>query len=176
MDYKVMIEKSRKEKDDFFRYDHHSPLTPEQKESFKELVYFPVNPDYRFRGSLDLFEDPELIDIMTNTGQIQKYLRYGKFKFSIGKDYFLTVYKAPDSDYFFVPFKDGTSGKESYGAGRYLELSPVDEENEFILDINQAYNPYCAYNESWTCPVPPRENWLDVRIEAGEKNFPLSDH
>ena len=84
----------------------------------------------------------------------------------------LTIY-AGDYGYF-LPFADALAGSETYGAGRYLEPEPA-EEGKFLVDFNVAYNPYCAYNDAYVCPLPPRENWLDIRIEAGEKNFPLED-
>ena len=73
-------------------------------------------------------------------------------------------------DELFIPFRDSTSGNETYGAGRYVEAEPLGD-GRFELDFNRAYNPYCAYNDAWRCPLPPRENWLTVPIRAGEMSF-----
>ena len=89
----------------------------------------------------------------------------------------LHAYKsAPDEERLFVPFRDKTSGEETYGAGRYLDLEPdegLTAGGKWILDLNMAYNPWCAYSEDYACPFVPPENWLDLPIRAGEKNYPL---
>ena len=82
----------------------------------------------------------------------------------------MTLYTTEGSHGFFLPFRDATSGSETYGAGRYLDIDP-DEDGTVTIDFNMAYNPFCVYSEAYSCPLPPTENWLDVPITAGEKDF-----
>lgn len=159
----------RAQKDQIFESDMHSPLTAEQKQSFDGLNYFPVNHDLRFEAPIDEFDEKEEVQIQTNTGDIRKFTRYGLVHFSVdGEEASLTVYADPNG--FFIPFVDGLAGKETYGAGRYLDPE-VTDDGKLILDFNLAYNPYCAYNDLYSCPLPPAENRLAVPIKAGEKNF-----
>jgi len=171
MSYTEHITGNRMKKDKFFKESPHSPLTPQQKETFQELTYFPADEKYSFKVNLKQFSQQDTIDIMTSKGQVQKYIRYGHIEFEIDSEtYMLTVFKQPNSDYFFVPFKDKTTGNETYSAGRYVEIEK-ESENNYELDFNTAYNPFCAYNDNWVCPLTPFENTLDVEIKAGEKNF-----
>jgi uncharacterized protein (DUF1684 family) len=107
--------------------------------------------------------------MQTSTGDVQEYHRFGRFHFNVqGQPADLTVYYS-DGNYF-LPFVDSLAGKETYPAGRYLEPEPLGE-GFFLIDFNLAYNPYCAYNEHWSCPLTPFENRLKVPIRAGEKIF-----
>ncbi len=172
MSYEEEILEFRRQKDDFFKNDPHSPLTPEQKKDFKGLKYFPPDEKYRFVVNLEENKRKPITYIVTNTGDAQEFIKFGTVRFEVdGIPCKLTVFKAPDSDYYFIPFMDLTTGEETYGSGRYVDISPTGNPGEFILDFNLAYNPYCAYNENWVCPVTPRENRLPCRIEAGEKRF-----
>jgi len=163
----------RKRKDDMFKTSD-GPLTQEQRESFKGLLYYPSNPGLVFHNlQIESMESEETVEIQTSAGDTQTYKKIGKIHFSVGgKDYSLSVYK--DTDFFnstyFLPFKDNLSGKETYGAGRYIDID-VHDNTIPLLDFNYAYNPYCAYNENWRCPITPDENRLTVAIEAGEKKF-----
>jgi len=159
----------RAEKDKFFGKHPQSPLTREQKQDFKGLHYFPENAALRLDVQVELLNDPQPMMMQTSTGGVQEYMRYGKFKFQVdGQDVELTIYQA---DYgYFLPFVDSLAGKETYPAGRYLEPEPLPG-NHFLVDFNIAYNPYCAYNDAWSCPITPAENRLKVPIEAGEKLF-----
>jgi uncharacterized protein (DUF1684 family) len=163
------LEKFRSEKDRFFASDFQSPLQADQKRNFKGLQYFPENPDLRLEVIVEKFPDPETIQMQTSTGDIQEYTRYGRFIFnSDGQEADLTIFS--DANGYFLPFVDSMAGKETYGAGRYLE--PIDLGNgKFLIDFNYAYNPYCAYNDAWSCPLTPFENRLKVPIRAGEKVF-----
>ncbi|MGD2058942.1 MAG: DUF1684 domain-containing protein [Anaerolineales bacterium] len=159
----------REQKDDFFRTSPQSPLTSEQKQDFKGLRYFPENEELRFELNVDEFEDPEQIQIQTNTGEIQTYTRYGKVEFEVeGQRGTLTVFENENG--LFLPFVDSLAGDETYGAGRYLDPHELPG-GRLLLDFNLAYNPYCAYNENWSCPLTPPENRLKVPIRAGEKVF-----
>lgn len=164
----------RKAKDTFLAQDRHSPLTAAQRRKFQGLVYFPENPHLRFLVAITELSDQDkiVIELTTSTGGPKPYLRWGTFSFAVdGDSAALTVYKGLDDAGLFLPFADATSGHESYGAGRYLDLL-VLEDGRYLVDFNYSYNPYCAYNPSWSCPVPPAENRLRVPVRAGEKSFP----
>lgn len=159
----------RKMKDDFFAHDEQSPLTPEQKKGFKGLKYFPPNPELNLEVTVEEFPAKEHIEMQTTTGDIQVYERYGKFNFTVdGKPAELTIYHSESG--YFLPFVDSLASKETYPAGRYLEPESLGK-NRFRVDFNLAYNPYCAYNDTWSCPLTPFENHLKVPIRAGEKLF-----
>ncbi len=159
----------RKMKDDFFVHDGNSPLTPAQKKAFKGLKYFPPNPSLNLELTVDEFTQKQHIEMQTTTGDIQVYERYGMFRFDVdGQKAELTIYHS--SDGFFLPFVDALASKETYPAGRYLEPEPLGG-NRFRVNFNLAYNPYCAYNDYWSCPLTPFENHLKVPIRAGEKLF-----
>jgi uncharacterized protein (DUF1684 family) len=164
------LEEFRQEKDEFFRRDPHSPLSHAQRHHFTGLNYYPENPDLSFEVELDRFNDPKEITMQTSTGDMQRYLKMGTFSFEVdGQEAMLTVYGSEDSDAF-VPFVDATSGTETYGAGRYLDLEWLGGDR-FVVDFNLAYNPWCAYSPDYSCPIPPKENRLTVPIRAGEMNF-----
>jgi uncharacterized protein (DUF1684 family) len=159
----------RKQKDEYFKTDRNSPLTGEQKASFGGLNYFDENPALRFELELEFPATPREVILQTSTGDEQEYTHVGQVRFSVnGEEAILQVY---ENQYgFFLPFVDATAPGETYGAGRYLEPEDLGG-HRILLDFNLAYNPYCAYNERWSCPLPPLANRLKVRIEAGEKNF-----
>ena len=159
----------RKQKDLFFETDSHSPLTNEQRENFKGLIYFDEDVSLKLELTIEEFSDKEEIQMQTTTGDLQIYKRFGKIKFPVdGKDEELTVFAS--SHGFFLPFVDAQAGRETYGAGRYLD-PPILPNGKLLVDFNLAYNPYCAYNELYSCPLPPAENRLKVAIQAGEKTF-----
>ena len=164
----------RKSKDEFFAADRHSPLTPQQQRSFRNLEYYPENPQLRFEVALEEFPDQEKepTEIITSTGDSNTQIRWGRFTFNVeGQDVSLAVFRGMDAEEFFLPFADSTSGSETYGAGRYLEPVPM-HDRRYLIDFNYAYNPYRAYNPNWSCPLPPPGNRLKVPILAGEKLFP----
>ena len=164
----------RKAKDEFFSKDHHSPLTPQQRRRFTGLVYYDEDLDLRFALTIQELPDQqkETIEMATSTGEFQTNVRWGTITFSVnGEPATLTVYQGVESDEFFLPFADTTNGETSYGAGRYLDLVPMDH-GRVLVDFNYAYNPYCAYNPDWSCPIPPAENRLSVPVQAGEKIYP----
>jgi uncharacterized protein (DUF1684 family) len=163
------LEQFRHHKDDFFRTDLNSPLTPEQKRNFVGLNYFPINPELDLTVEVERFDEGGIVEIQTNTGDVQSYERFGRFSFTLeGEEAALTIYH---NEYgFFLPFTDSLAGEETYGAGRYLEPEEL-LDGRFRVDFNMAYNPYCAYNPNWSCPLTPLENRLKVPIRAGEKVF-----
>ncbi|MGA2112729.1 MAG: DUF1684 domain-containing protein [Anaerolineales bacterium] len=163
------IEAMRKEKDEFFANDPQSPLEPAQREDFKGLSYFPVNAGLRFELALEPVDNAGVIQMQTSTGDVQEYRRLGRIRFSVdGNPAQLTVFG--DEGGYFIPFVDALAGKETYGAGRYLEPGRLSS-GRLLIDFNLAYNAYCAYNHNWSCPIPPAENRLNVPIRAGEKLF-----
>lgn len=159
----------RAEKDDFFKHHPQSPLTREQQLNFAGLQYFPENDALRLEVQVERLSDQQPMQMQTSTGGVQTYVRYGKFKFQVdGQPSELTIYQNESG--YFLPFVDSVAGKETYPAGRYLEPEPLPGDR-FLVDFNIAYNPYCAYNEMWSCPITPAENRLKVPIRAGEKLF-----
>lgn len=159
----------RKGKDDFFAHHPQSPLTSVQKQSFHSLSYFPENPTLRLEVELEKVPAGQEITIETSTGDMRTYQRIGLFSFEVdGQPAQLTIFF---NEYgYFLPFVDALAGKETYPAGRYLEPEELPG-GRFLVDFNLAYNPYCAYNERWSCPLTPPENRLRVPIRAGEKVF-----
>ncbi|MDH5606278.1 MAG: DUF1684 domain-containing protein [Anaerolineae bacterium] len=163
------LQEFRKQKDQYFHRHAHSPLTAEQKAAFKGLNYFPENPALRFELEIEEFEEQAHIQMQTSTGDLQNYTRFGKVKFQVGgENAELTLYSGEHG--FFLPFVDSQAGEITYGAGRYLEPEALPN-GKLLLDFNMAYNPFCAYNENFSCPLPPAENRLSIAIQAGEKNF-----
>ncbi len=161
----------RQAKDVFFRTDPQSPLEAGQRKAFARLSYFPENPELRFDLPLERVARAERIVLATSTGDQQEYVLVGRIRFPVqGQEAALQVYVPAGGGGYFIPFVDATAPAESYGAGRYLEPEEL-ADGRLHVDFNLAYNPYCAYNDLWSCPLPPRENRLAVRIEAGEKKF-----
>jgi uncharacterized protein (DUF1684 family) len=159
----------RKMKDEFFANGRQSPLTSDQKKSFKGLDYFPPNPGLRLEINAQELPIKERVEMQTTTGDIQVYQRYARLHFNVdGQQAELTLYYSETG--WFLPFVDSLAGKETYPAGRYLEPEKLDGDR-FLVDFNLAYNPYCAYNDAWSCPLTPFENRLKVPIRAGEKLY-----
>ncbi len=157
----------RAEKDQFFATHPQSPLMPEQRKGFRGLPYFPENPALRFAVMVEEFSRKDSIEMQTTTGGVQMYTRFGRLKFTVdGQEAELTLYAGPHG--YFLPFVDSLAGAETYRAGRYLEPEPLGS-GKFLVDFNLAYNPYCAYNDRWSCPITPHENHLKVPLRAGEK-------
>jgi hypothetical protein len=170
--YLAALQAERAEKDYYLRRDPYSPI--EDRLNFAGLKYYPPDPKYRYTLPLQRVE-PEPLTFQTSSGDERIYLKIGAVQFEVeGQPAQLALYKAEDDDGLFLPFRDATSGSETYGAGRYLE--PVALANdEILVDFNLAYNPYCAYSEAYSCPLPPLENWLKVPIRAGEKIYKEPD-
>jgi len=174
--FRRQIEAFRRQKDKFFLENAESPIQPEDKEGYTGLNYFPFDATYRVNATLIPEAHPGIFRVQTTTGDHKEYTRAGRLEFEInGQKLCLTAFMPPADEplhgnRLFVPFRDKTSGKESYGAGRYLDLNKR-ESNQYVLDFNRAYNPYCAYSPYYSCPLPPGENTLPIEIRAGEKVF-----
>lgn len=175
VDYPTAVAMFRADKDDYFREAHDSPIPHDQRDAFTGLPYFPVDESLRFEGlALDPYEgdEPTSFQIPTSDGQLRDAERAGTFAFEIaGRPLRLTGYSfaGGDSDSVFVPFLDQTSGRETYGAGRYLDLDPDPDDGTYVIDFNLAYHPSCVYDARFSCPLTPAENRLPVRVEAGER-------
>lgn len=176
--WKEDLQREREEKDKFLLLHPQSPIPFEERKRFKGLDHYSPNPNYRFELELHEHEGKKVIKMAYTKGNEQDFLRWGEFQFRVNdQKQVLQAYKSnPIEDRLFIPFKDETSGKETYGAGRYIDLEAEKDftpEGKWILDFNKAYNPWCVYSEAYTCPFVPPENWLKVSIRAGEKNYPL---
>lgn len=167
----------RQEVDRFMRHHPQSPLSQERLRDFTGLKYFAENPALVFNLTVTRFPENEpLFEMETSTGEMRLYRRWGTFDFTVeGQKASLTIYSDAHGYDFFLPFRDTTNGRETYSAGRYLDNNRPGlnqlSDTSFEVDFNYAYNPYCAFNLAYSCPLPPRENWLNVPIRAGEKSF-----
>jgi uncharacterized protein (DUF1684 family) len=167
------IEELRDEKDRFFKESSRSPLRAQDILHFKELDYYPFDPRYVFMGEIE--RNPkartEYIKLPTNKGNFRKYVKHGKFRFSLcGREFILTIYRHLGRPNLFLPFRDKTNGLETYENGRYIEVDVIGK-NRVLIDFNKAANPFCAYNDKYTCPYANEENTLDIPIKSGEKKF-----
>jgi hypothetical protein len=177
-EWKEGLEREREMKDRFFAEHWQSPIPAKERTRFERLDYFPPDPAYRFELELHEHEEKRVVRMAYTKGQEQDFLRWGEFRFKVSdKEQAIQAYKSDSTqERLFILFRDATSGKETYGAGRYLDLEPDRDqtaEGEWILDFNRAYNPWCVYSEDYTCPFVPPENWLEVPMRAGEKNYSL---
>ena len=173
--YLNTITKERTEKDEFMKSGDGSPF---QNDSipFNGLKYFEIDERFRVKAKLEPIEEKKVRVIGTSDGKEQRYLEYAYAHFELlGVENKLLILEVmemgPQRGKLFLAFADETSSNETYGAGRYLDLKKVAAATSIVLDFNMAYNPYCAYNENYTCPLPPRENILAIAIRAGEKNY-----
>jgi len=176
--WKNLVEMERRQKDLFFASDPQSPLSMRDRRVFQGLAWWPPDSEYRLMLELHEHDEKEVIGVPDTGGQQRSLWRWGEFRFQLaGRECTLQTYKSdPHEERLFIPFRDVTSGKESHGAGRYLDLDPDRhrmEDGKWIVDFNEAYNPWCAYSEDYACPFVPPENWLEVAIRAGEKKYPL---
>ena len=175
-DYVERLRQERAEKDDFFGSHPRSPIPAAERDGFDGLRYFDPDPGLRFETTLHRFDDPEQITVETTRDGQQTYRDVGAFTVRVdGESVTLHAFQSPDDESrLWVPFRDATSGEETYAAGRYLDLETPDDRagDDWVLDFNEAYNPFCAYASAYECPLVPRDNWLDVPVRAGEKTPP----
>jgi uncharacterized protein (DUF1684 family) len=162
--------KIRRDKDEAFKNGEESPI--KDKSAFQGLKYYSFNKDYIVDFVLEKAEKAKTVELKMTDGTTEKLILFGKLKGEIGGfTLSLLLYQHEDGN-FFLPFKDKTAPTETYGGGRFLDLPLTNVKNNRLrVDFNLAYNPYCAYNEDFACPIPPAENTLPIRIEAGEKIF-----
>lgn len=177
VEYKDAVEGFRLDKDEFFRTMPGSPIPEAERATFAGLPYFPVDEAMVFEGlPLEPYtgDEPSNFQIPTSDGKLRPAHRAGVLRFELdGAPRRLTAYTfdGGDGESLFVPFLDQTSGTETYGAGRYLDLEPEDD-GTYTVDFNLAYHPSCVYDIKFSCPLTPAENRLPVRIEAGERLAP----
>jgi uncharacterized protein (DUF1684 family) len=170
----ALVERDRAAKDAFFRSSAQSPIPTADRVRFRGLAYCPVDLALRFdviRLAPYVGGGPSTFEIPTSDGRLRPAVRVGSLPFELaGVAYALTAYdlSSGHDHSLFVPFLDATSGTQTYGAGRYLDLEP-EPDGTYVLDFNVAYHPYCAYSAGFSCPLTPSENRLSVRIEAGER-------
>jgi len=169
------IKKFQKELNAEYLNPKESPLRGDNLTNFKKHPFFPANLKYRVTANFVKTENPVPFELPTSSGKFKQYQEYGKADFEIdGKKYTLTIYQSLDlmkmeqyKDHLFLPFRDETNGKKTYGGGKYMDLK-IPNGNMIVLDFNLSYQPYCAYNAfDYNCPIVPEENKLPVRIEAG---------
>ncbi|MCK4309442.1 MAG: DUF1684 domain-containing protein, partial [Candidatus Atribacteria bacterium] len=154
---KASLERERKEKNRFFATDWQSPIPLEERAKFKGLVYYLPDPNYRFELELQEHKNKKILQIQDTTGNVRNFIRWGEFRFELSaKEFTLQAYKSDTQEkQLFVPFKDATNDKETYGAGRYLDLNYKRDRTvngKWVLDFNKAYNPWCAYSINYSCP------------------------
>lgn len=166
--YAVGIKDFRSNKDASMKNAKDSPI--EDKENFKGLHYFEVDPKFKVIAQLDRFKTGQQFTVSMSGGETEEYEPFGNATFEIdGQKCALKLFKS-ENNLLFVPFKDKTNGTETYGGGRYLDVEMTAiNGTEIELDFNKSYLPFCAYNHSFTCPVPPAENTLQIAVKAGEK-------
>ncbi len=173
--YIQKIEKQREEKNQYMRTASDSPFAKNAAE-FKGLNYYPVDKQYLVKAKLVPIENKKSVELPTSDGKVKRYLEYAYAEFTINEiTHRLLILEIIDMGPYrgtlFLAFGDETSARETYGAGRYLDVKKPRGQNSILLDFNEAYNPYCAYNDEFSCPFPPKENLLNIAIKAGEKNY-----
>jgi uncharacterized protein (DUF1684 family) len=173
--YIEKIEAERERQFKFIRFNIESPLTDSQKMAFKKLNFYPIDPTYKVKARMIPVENKKVREVPLTDGSKEKYIEHSYVEFSFdgintNRLLLLQAMNEPDKRNFFLAFADGTSAIETYGGGRYINARQ-DGKNSITLDFNLAYNPYCAYNPDFACPIPPKENLLEIDIPAGEKNY-----
>lgn len=172
--YVEEIKHYQQELNEEFASAEKSPLTEEDRAKFKELPFFPVNESYKVKAKFIRTPNSIPFEMPTTTTRKPVYEKYGEAHFKLnGKDFVLSIYQSHSlrekeeyKDHLFLPFTDLTNGNESYGGGRFLDLT-IPEGDTIIIDFNKAYNPYCAYNHKYSCPIPPKENDMNTDVKAG---------
>lgn len=157
-----------------------SPLTKEDVKTFKKLDFFEIDKNYKVTAQLILTPDAPVFEMQTTTDRLPLYKKYGIAKFSInGISCELSLYRNQEylssleyGHLLFIPYNDATNGTLTYGGGRFIDVEiPENGENTIVIDFNKSYNPLCAYNHKFSCPIPPSENNINVEILAGEKAY-----
>ena len=172
------VRQMREDKDEFFTEHPQSPIKPDNRDDFDGLEYFEPDPDYRVPARVRVYGNPDPIELDVTAGAPIRYLRSVIFEFELqGERIQLAGYQQESTDdrTIFIPFRDKTTGQQTYKQGRYMEMEPDDDlvnGDVVTLDFNLAYNPFCAYAETFACPLAPEENWPEVVVPAGEQTPP----
>jgi uncharacterized protein len=177
-DYQTEIQTERDSTNAEFADSTRSILLPEDLPAFHGLNYFPINENYRVMATFKAIKNGKARELKTSVTRTPLYKPYGTLSFKLnGKKYKLTLYQNVDParpelrNYLLLAFTDLTNDSETYGGGRYLDFDISQVKEHMVIDFNRAYNPYCAYNHKYSCVIPPAENALKVRIEAGVKKY-----
>jgi len=168
----------QKEINEFFKDASISPLKEKDLKTFRGLDFFVFDSSYVVNAALTRTPDEKSFKMKTTTDRLPEYIKYGTVTFDLfDKNYSLNIYKNLEDinkqgyrDYLFLPFLDDTNGSESYGGGRYIDLD-IPKGSNLIIDFNSAYNPYCVYDEKYSCPIVPKDNYLPLEINAGVKDY-----
>ena len=176
--YQKELSPFQKEMNEFYKDASISPLKEKDLKNFKGLDFFTFDSTYVVIAKLIKTPNEKSFKMKTTTDSFVEHIKYGIVSFELlGNSYNLNIYRNLENideqgyrDYLFLPFLDDTNGNESYGGGRYINLD-IPEGNSLVIDFNSAYNPYCVYDEKYSCPIVPRENYLPVEIKAGVKTF-----
>jgi uncharacterized protein (DUF1684 family) len=175
-EYVQSILKERSEKDSLFQFDQYSPFHRDTSVTFKPLKYYDPNPEFVFKSKLFLFDKQDTVAVLGTRRETRRVILLGYVELKKdNKIYKVNIYRAFSNTgemYHSIWFTDKTTGKETYGVGRYLDFEFNPDPNFiYTIDFNNAYNPYCAYTSMYTCPIPREEDYIDMVIEAGEKKF-----
>lgn len=172
--YQERVSQERERQFKYLKFNAESPLSEEQKAKFDSLNCFPIDEKFKVRARLVPLQNKQTLEIAMSDGTQELYIKHSIAEFELeGRTLRLLLLQSKneaDGKNFFLTFADATSGESTYGGGRYLNLRQ-DGMNSITIDFNLAYNPYCAYNPDFACPIPPKENILDIPIKAGEKNY-----
>lgn len=174
--YIATIEQQRKEKNEWMKNDPNSPFNYKGKVEFHDLKYFDVDPNFVFKSKLFTYDKKDTVTIFGTKGEARKVIRIGYLKINYdSKNYNINVYEGQTKDgrkYHSIWFTDLTTNDETYGVGRYLDFELNDDPNYlYTIDFNLAYNPYCAYSLDYSCAIPSKEDFIPIKILAGEKKF-----
>jgi len=177
-DYIASIRDYQHEMNREFSDPDESPLTEEDRKGFKSLDFFPIDSTFKVTADFKLHKNPKTFTMPTTTDRLPIYRTYGVAVFKLnGKELSLHIYQNQDLikqpeyiNHLFIPFNDETNGDETYGGGRFLDVE-IPKGDTIVIDFNKAYNPYCAYNGKYSCPIPPKENDLAIAVKAGVKNY-----
>lgn len=171
-EYINSIAEYQEEKHDFFKTSQGSPFVQKEIE-YRAVEFFPIDPDFKVSGTLERLSKRETLSLTNSDGTTVKYIKFARANFKLkGEKHSLIILKPLGfGNQFLTAFGDETSGESTYGGGRYLDLV-IGKSDLVEIDFNKAYNPYCAYVADYLCPLPPKENFLSVLVEAGEKNYP----
>lgn len=170
----------QQEQNESFRDPEHSPLPDRYRKDFEALAFFPADTSYVIKAQFKRTPDAEPFLMPSTTDRQTREVVYGIASFNLnGQRFELEVYQGLDlmkeegfEDYLFLPFLDLTNGEETYGGGRYLDLR-IPDTDHLIIDFNKAYNPLCVYNKKYSCPLVPRQNFMNTKVLAGVKDFKL---
>jgi len=186
-EYEDLVLYFQKELNDEYSNVDTSPLNEEARTKFLEIgghQFFDINPNLLIEADFKVYDNAEQIELKTSTSRLAEYNVYGKASFVLdGKNLELNVYQSIRmlsdpvyKNYLFIPYTDLTSGEDTYGGGRYIDVLIPSDPSKIMIDFNKSYQPYCAYSDGYSCPIPPAENFLDVKIEGGVKMIDIGHH